>query len=91
MGRETGLSDLRAALLTLAQERGTGKSFCPSEAARMLAADWRPLMPQLRQVAAQLQDEGLLQATQKGHPVHPLAARGPIRLTLGSGPRRPLP
>ncbi|RBI86823.1 DUF3253 domain-containing protein [Rhodosalinus halophilus] len=66
------------ALMRLARARGPGKSFCPSEAARALAQDWRPLMPEVRRVAAKLP----LHATQKGRPVDPAAARGPIRLSL---------
>ena len=69
---------IRDALMELAQRRGAGKTFCPSEAARALAADWRPLMPEVRRVAATLP----LCATQKGAPVDPLIARGPIRLGL---------
>lgn len=65
-------------LTDLAQKRGTGGSFCPSEAARALGADWRPLMPEVRRVAAGLP----LRATQRGKPVDPLSARGPIRLSL---------
>jgi hypothetical protein len=72
---------IRDALLTLALERGAA-SFCPSEAARRLAADWRPLMPAVRQAAAALRAEGWLQASQRGAPVDPVAARGPIRLRL---------
>lgn len=65
-------------LLDLAHQRGVGKTFCPSEAARRLSDDWRPLMPKVRRVAAQLD----LQATQKGAPVDPVTATGPIRLGL---------
>jgi hypothetical protein len=65
-------------LMDLAYERGRGATFCPSEAARALAADWRPLMPEVRRVAAALP----LRATQKGRPVDPLTAKGPIRLGL---------
>lgn len=79
-------ADLRQAILTLAHERGMSSSFCPSDVARRVAADWRPLMPQVRRVAAALQAEGWVQATQKGSPVDPLAARGPIRLRLAQGP-----
>ncbi len=71
---------VEAALLDLAARRA-GRSFCPSEAARALADDWRPLMPLVRQVAARLQDRGALAATQKGRPVRADAARGPIRLS----------
>ncbi len=65
-------------LLDLAHQRGVGKTFCPSEAARRLSDDWRSLMPEVRRVAAQLD----LLATQKGVPVDPLTAKGPIRLGL---------
>jgi hypothetical protein len=65
-------------LMDLAHRRGSGSTFCPSEAARTLSADWRPLMPEVRRVAAALP----LRATQNGHPVDPLTAKGPIRLGL---------
>lgn len=73
---------IRAVLTDLALRRGAGRSFCPSEAARALAADWRPLMPAVRRVAAAMQAEGALRATQRGAPADPAAARGPIRLAL---------
>lgn len=69
---------IAAALMQLAAARGPGKSFCPSEAARALAADWRPLMPEVRRVAASLP----LTVTQNGMPVDLATARGPIRLSL---------
>ncbi|MEL7301900.1 MAG: DUF3253 domain-containing protein [Pseudomonadota bacterium] len=53
------------------------RSFCPSEVARAVSDDWRPLMPRVRSVA---KDEGLV-ATQKGERVDPVAAKGPIRLS----------
>ncbi|MCT4685011.1 MAG: DUF3253 domain-containing protein [Roseicyclus sp.] len=64
--------------MDLAHRRGVGRSFCPSEAARALAEDWRPLMAEVRRVAAGLP----LRATQKGVAVDPVTARGPIRLGL---------
>ncbi|MEO0943480.1 MAG: DUF3253 domain-containing protein [Pseudomonadota bacterium] len=67
--------EIATVLLTLAAERAP-KTFCPSEAARRLSDDWRPLMPEVRRIAATLN----LVATQKGVPVDPLEARGPIRL-----------
>jgi hypothetical protein len=69
---------IAAVLMDLAHRRGVGRTFCPSEAARALADDWRPLMPEVRRVAAGLP----LEATQKGRIVDPKAARGPIRLGL---------
>ena len=73
-------SDSRIAevLLDLAHQRGVGKTFCPSEAARALAPDWRALMPEVRRVAAQIG----LRATQKGVAVDATTAKGPIRLGL---------
>lgn len=71
-------ADIAACLMELAARRGADKSFCPSDAARALAAEWRPLMPAVRRVAAGLP----LLATQKGAPVDPVSARGPIRLRL---------
>jgi hypothetical protein len=69
---------IAAALMELARRRGPERSFCPSEAARALADDWRPLMPEVRRVASRLP----LAATQKGRAVDAAAARGPIRLRL---------
>ena len=70
-------ADIAATLAALAEERAR-KTFCPSEAARRLAADWRPLMDDVRRVAAGM--EGL-RATQGGVAVDPVAATGPIRLS----------
>ena len=69
---------IEAELLRLARARRA--TFCPSEAARGLAEDWRPLMPEVRRVASRLGAEGRLSATQRGAPVDPATARGPIRL-----------
>lgn len=73
-----GDARIAGVLMDLAHRRGAGSSFCPSEAARALADDWRALMPHVRRVAAGLP----LVATQKGMPVDPMRARGPIRLRL---------
>jgi len=79
----SGRAEIRAALLALAAERE--RSFCPSEAARRVAADWRPLMAAVRAEAGDLAREGRLVATQKGRPVDPRTARGPIRLSRAGG------
>jgi len=71
---------IRECLLRLAAGRSEGATYCPSEAARQLSRDWRPLMQPVREAAAVLVDEGLLVCTQKGVLADPLAARGPIRL-----------
>ena len=74
----TGDDRIAAALMELAHRRGRGRTFCPSEAARALSDDWRPLMPEVRRVAASLP----LRATQRGREVDLGAARGPVRLGL---------
>lgn len=70
---------IRAAILDLALARGRGKTLCPSEVAKTLDPDWRPLMPEVRAVAAAMPE---IMATQGGAEVDPLTARGPIRLRL---------
>lgn len=66
----------------MVDERGAGKTVCPSEVARSLAngGDFRSLMPQVREVAATLAERGEIAVTQKGRTVDAREARGPIRL-----------
>lgn len=71
-----------ARIMQLAGRRGEGRTLCPSEVARSLASDWRPLMPLVREVAGRLAREGALVVLQQGSPVDPSEARGPIRLGL---------
>ncbi len=75
---------LEAAILTLLDARGAGKTICPSEAARKVAGDdksaWEPLMEPARSAARRLVASGRILITQRGHPVDPARARGPIRL-----------
>lgn len=68
-------------ILARVRERGPGKTACPSEVARELADDWRPLMEPVRDAAFDLADEGRLVVTQGGEPVG-RDVRGPIRLGL---------
>ncbi|MEM0906964.1 MAG: DUF3253 domain-containing protein [Pseudomonadota bacterium] len=79
---------VRETILELAQSRAP-KSICPSEVARVLEADeagWRALMPQVRLIAKHLVGEGAIVVTQRGRPVDPIDARGPIRIAMASGP-----
>ena len=74
---------IRAELARFAALRAArGSTFCPSEVARAVARDWRPLMHAVRSVAAEMIAARLLEATQRGALVEGsiLAARGPIRL-----------
>lgn len=67
-------------LRDLLLQRGVEKSICPSEVARALTQDWRPLMPDVRRVAVALPDVDIVQ---KGVVLtDPVAARGPVRLRV---------
>src|SRR5690606_30878557 len=72
---------LRTELLRIAEERGPGKTLCPSEAAGAVDPEHRrALTPVSRAVACALADEGLLIVTQKGVPVDGLTTPGPVRV-----------
>jgi hypothetical protein len=78
---------LEAAILHLLQQRGVGKTICPSEAARAVAATdeeaaWRPLMEPARQAARRLVASGRIVMTQGGRMIDPSRAKGPVRLRL---------
>ncbi len=72
--------EIEAQILGLLDRRAEGRTICPSEAARALAGDWRPLMPEVRDVAYGMADEGRLEVTQSGRVVDGRSARGAIRL-----------
>jgi hypothetical protein len=71
-----------AAILAIAAERGEGKSFCPSEVARALSEDWRPLLTHVRAAARRLAEAGQIDILRHGKPIEPAAIRGVIRLRL---------
>ena len=74
-------AEIRKTILLLTSQRGGGRTICPSEVARALRAEnWRPLMPDVRRVAAQLIESNHLVAKQQGQVVQIETARGPIRL-----------
>ncbi|WP_047491260.1 DUF3253 domain-containing protein [Terriglobus sp. TAA 43] len=79
-------STIRETILRLLQERGDGKTICPSEVARAIAGDvrrdWEPWMQPVRNTAGVMADEEILQVTQRGHAVNAATAKGPIRLRL---------
>lgn len=81
---DDALSD---AILNLLDQRKNGATICPSEAARLVAADegwpgdeWRELMEPARQAARRLVAADLVDITQKGRVVDPSTAKGPIRI-----------
>lgn len=75
-------AQIEKSIFALLDERDPGKTICPSEVARALAPeDWRPLMPQVRDVAVALAGKHRLQILQKGHVIpHDAPIHGPIRL-----------
>jgi hypothetical protein len=74
-------AELEAAILALLQQRAAGKTICPSEAARKVAAEaWEPLLERARAAAQRLAADGEITVTQGGVVVDPAQAKGPIRL-----------
>ncbi|GGW34375.1 hypothetical protein GCM10010503_08110 [Streptomyces lucensis JCM 4490] len=75
---------LEDAILGLLDRRAPGASVCPSDVARAVhrSADegWRELMEPVRRAAARLAARGQVEITQRGTPVDPAGARGPIRI-----------
>lgn len=72
---------LETAILRLLDERARGATICPSEAARAIGGEtWRELMEPARSAARRLAARGEIDVVQRGRPVDPSTARGPIRL-----------
>ena len=69
-------------ILRMAEERGPGKSFTPSEVAQALAEEWRPLLNHIRAAARRLAEAGRIEILRHGKPADPAALRGVIRLRL---------
>ncbi|MCB5175682.1 MULTISPECIES: DUF3253 domain-containing protein [Microvirga] len=86
MPRNATPDDIEAAMLSLLNERGTGRNLDPTEVARAVGGDkpdeWGPLMQPVRQVAVRLMKEGRIVILRKGRPVDPDDFRGIYRLTL---------
>jgi Protein of unknown function (DUF3253) len=79
--------EIEHVLLDLLGRRAAAASICPSDVARALAGDeaeWRALMPSVRQVAARLARDGRLLITQGSTTLNPdQIDHGPIRLRRG--------
>jgi hypothetical protein len=77
---------IEATIRTLLRARPPTSSICPSDVARTVGgAQWRSLMPDVRQVAADLVADGTVVVTQRGDTVDVTAARGPVRIRRGTG------
>lgn len=77
--------ELEAAIQGLLEQRGNGKTICPSEAAQVVGgtkseAAWRNLMEPARMAARRLVASGDVEMTQQGRVVDPSTAKGPIRI-----------
>ncbi|KRD17749.1 S-adenosylmethionine tRNA ribosyltransferase [Mycobacterium sp. Root265] len=78
--------DIRAAILSLARERGPDKTICPSDAARAVGGQqWRDLMDDARAEARALARRGEVEISQRGEVLDPDAQwRGPVRIRATS-------
>ena len=77
---------IEAAVLRLTEARGPAGSICPSDVARALAPEWRPLLSAVRRAALRLAAEGRIDVLRKGEPVSSGEVRGVIRLRAKPGP-----
>jgi hypothetical protein len=72
---------LESAIIELLSRPATGKTICPSEAARLLDSEnWEELMEQARGAARRLAAQGEIVITQRGKVIEPSITKGPIRL-----------
>jgi hypothetical protein len=87
---------LAGEILRLVEQRGPGKSICPSEVARSFAEArrkptdppdlWRKYLPAVRQQAKNLARQGRISILRKGKPVDPtVPVKGVVRLSLPVG------
>ena len=75
--------DILTTILSVATQRGTDKSTCPSEIARMLFPnDWRKHMKDVVDVVIDLHNQGKVVITQKGIPIDVNHIKGPIRIKI---------
>jgi hypothetical protein len=79
--------DIERSIVELLSARSWSSSICPSDVARALTgeeAQWRGLMPQVREVAKAMAAEGIIRVTQGDSEVTiDEQLRGPIRLRRG--------
>ena len=78
--------EIEAAMLSLAEARGPGKTLGPTDIARALGGDhpdgWGPLMQPIRRAAIRLMKQGRIVIVRKGRPVDPDDFRGVYRIAL---------
>jgi hypothetical protein len=76
--------DIEAAILSLVDQAGAGRTVNPTDAARALkpGPEWHVLMPGVRRAAIKLALAGRIVIYRKGKPVDPNDFRGVYRLGL---------
>jgi hypothetical protein len=84
-----GPSLIESTIVALLAQRKPSASICPSEVARAIhpgdEAAWRALMPEVRNTAQTLADQGVLRITRKGEVVGKEELHhGAIRLARGT-------
>jgi hypothetical protein len=80
----TAQSDIEAAILSLLDQAGAGRTVNPTDAARVLkpGLEWHLLMPGVRRAAVKLALAGRIVITRKSKPVDPNDFKGVYRLGL---------
>lgn len=80
-------AEIASSILALLRQRDPASSICPSDVARALSDDeaqWRPLMPQVREAARMLAHGGAVVMTQGEAVIDPNAPlQGRVRLRRG--------
>ena len=81
--------DISRTIVALCNDRGEGKTICPTDAAQGAAREaggdalaWRDLIGRVRRVAVRLAKAGTIVIYRKGKPVDPDDFRGVYRLGL---------
>jgi hypothetical protein len=74
-------SEIEAEILRQIAARPAG-SICPTDVARALDENWRPLLGRIRRIAVTLAQHGALEIIRKGRAIAPEEMRGVIRLRL---------
>lgn len=86
MSKSATPEELEAAMLSLLEERGPGRTISPADVAQALGGNqpegWGPLMQPVRKVAVRLMKEGRIVILRKGRAVDPDDFRGTYRLAL---------
>jgi hypothetical protein len=73
---------IAAEILRQAEAVGAARSLCPSDIAKALSPDWRPLLSSVRKAAIMLAVAGRIDILRKGRPIDPTQTHGVIRLRL---------